>query len=196
MENSSKEVKRDLRKQVLSVRSRLSREEVADKSRRIFKRLTELPRYHSSRWIMAYMDFNNEVLTREFIGTCLSSNRRVAVPRVVDEGEKGKCLWACEIRDLESDLEAGTYGILEPKKDRLRRIDPCLLDLIVVPGVVFDLRKNRIGYGAGYYDRLLHSVGSQCLKAGVAFELQLVENVPVEEHDIPMDILITESRML
>lgn len=196
MRDLIKEAKKNLRKSILAARDTLTKEEIATYSEVIFDTLTGLPQYQSSRFIMAYVDFKNEVSTRVFIKKCLASNRRVAVPMVVDEGEGRKGLWACEIQDMEEDLEVGTYGILEPKKGKIRRIDPKLLDLLVVPGVVFDQQKNRVGYGAGFYDRFLKTVGNQCSKVGVAFELQVVKNVPVEEHDIPLDIIITENRII
>jgi 5-formyltetrahydrofolate cyclo-ligase len=70
------------------------------------------------------------------------------------------------------------------------------MDLAVVPGVAFDLERRRIGYGAGYYDRFLPRLRQDCLAVGVAYSLQLVENIQAGEHDIPMDAVITEDRIL
>lgn len=196
MEYNPGQLKKELRVQGLQQRNTLSGSEVEEKSRRIFSRLVELDQFNSSRVIMAYIDFRNEVATRDFIHQCLKQGKRVTLPRVIPKSEGKKGLWACEISDLAHDLEVGTFGVMEPKKEGLRRVDEMELDLIIVPGVVFGENKFRIGYGAGYYDGFLRNCSRKCLKVGVAFEQQMVEEVPFEEHDIPLDIIITERRII
>lgn len=196
MEYNPGQLKKELRAQGLQQRNTLSGFEIEEKSRKIFSRLVELDQFNSSRIIMAYIDFRNEVATRDFIRQCLKQGKRIALPRVVFESEGKKGLWACEISDLVHDLEVSTFGVMEPKKEGLKRVDEMELDLIIVPGVVFGENKFRIGYGAGYYDGFLRNCSPKCLKVGVAFEQQIVEKVPFEEHDIALDIIITERRII
>jgi 5-formyltetrahydrofolate cyclo-ligase len=90
----------------------------------------------------------------------------------------------------------GVFGILEPRKESARIFNPEEIDLVIVPGVAFDEHRNRIGFGAGFYDRFLESVRPSCAKIGIAFEFQIYDEVPVEEHDIPLDLVITEKRTI
>lgn len=188
--------KNSLRKSILHSRDMLLPEEVKLKSKRIFEKLADLKEYKESSIIMCYMDFRNEVMTADFIQESFNRNKRIAVPLVVRNRNGQRELLASEIHDLKNDLAQGTFGIREPVKDRIREIQPQELDLVIVPGVVFDIRKNRIGYGAGFYDRFLTRTKADCLKAGVAFDMQVLNEVPVDVHDVPLDIIVTESRII
>jgi 5-formyltetrahydrofolate cyclo-ligase len=101
------------------------------------------------------------------------------------------------LRDL-AELDVGRFGILEPRavlRERPdRNIDPCELDLLVIPGVAFDRRGGRIGHGRGYFDRLLIEVRESATLIGLAFDCQVFDHVPTEPHDVPMDLVVTESK--
>ncbi|NLD47053.1 MAG: 5-formyltetrahydrofolate cyclo-ligase, partial [Clostridiaceae bacterium] len=84
----------------------------------------------------------------------------------------------------------------EPDKKLTTRINPDIIDFVIVPGVVFDIKRNRIGYGAGFYDAFLKRLDPRCFKAGIAFEFQVYQQVPVEPHDVPLDTVITEERFI
>ncbi|MCX8131758.1 MAG: 5-formyltetrahydrofolate cyclo-ligase [Clostridia bacterium] len=186
----------EIRKTVLEKRLRLTADEVKEKSLLITSRLTQLGCYSSSRLLMCYLDFKNEVMTDAFINLCFRDNKKVAVP-FMEKSDSGRSfLVASRIKDMNKDLESGTYGILEPRKDKIRIVDPKDIDLVIVPGVAFDICRNRIGYGAGYYDRFLPVLRSDCLKIGVAFETQIVEKIETACDDIPMDMIITEKRSI
>lgn len=185
-----------IRNEILLRRDSLSEDEILSKSGSIFSKLVSSEKFENSRFIMVYSDFRKEVSTRCFIEECIASGKRVALPLVYNDGPQSRGLWACEIADMEKELEVGKYGILEPKKQEAKIVNPLLLDMVIVPGVVFGLNRFRIGYGAGYYDRFLCNVSKACLKVGVAFEIQVVESVPAEEHDIPLDMIITEERII
>ena len=188
--------KRLVRKSVLRLREMLSKEEVRIKSEVIINRLISLEQFSSSKLIMTYVDFRNEVATRNFIKICLKSGKRVAVPLVETHEDGSSIMTAVEIFNMENDLEHGTYGILEPKREKLRLVEPSDIDLVVVPGVVFDINRNRIGYGAGYYDRFLQNVRRDCFKVGIAFEQQIIGSIKQEEHDVALDLVITEGMIL
>lgn len=185
-----RELKKRLRQECLEKRAGLSQDEVREKSERIMARLFELDEFKKANFIMFYVDFKNEVMTQDAIAKALSMGKRVAVPKTVkDEG-----LWAIEIKSLD-DLSAGAFGILEPTKLE-NRVDPEELDLVIVPGVAFDRKGHRLGFGAGYYDRFLPKLRPGVKKIAVAFEVQLVDSVPAEEHDIRMDAILTEEQLI
>jgi 5-formyltetrahydrofolate cyclo-ligase len=100
------------------------------------------------------------------------------------------------IKDPEHDLVPGYYNIPEPDPGRCKRVESSEIDAAVIPGSVFDIQGGRLGYGGGYYDRFLVNDAPQAKRIGLAFELQVVDKVPVEPHDQPLDILITEKRIV
>ena len=161
-------------------------------SRQIFQRLTALPEYARAGTLMLYLDVRSEVRTRWFLPAAWGAGKQIVVPYCVD-GE-------IELFHLESldDLSPGTMGVFEPKvalRGRGRKINPAELDLIVIPGLAFDRRGGRLGYGKGYYDRFLHRTGGDATKLAVCFECQLFPNIPVLPHDIRMDLVVTENAL-
>jgi 5-formyltetrahydrofolate cyclo-ligase len=186
--------KKLVREEILNKRTLLTEQEAREKSKAIFGKLMNLPEFVESEVIFCFIDFRNEVQTRSFIKSCISIGKRVSVPLVVKDNKLNE-MWACEIANLEN-LSASSYGILEPIPGKFVKLKPSDIDFIVVPGSVFDIQRHRIGYGAGYYDVFLKQTRKDCHKFAVAFDLQVVENVPVEQHDIAMDKIITESRII
>ena len=160
-------------------------------SRQIFQQLAALPEYVRAGTLMLYLDVRSEVHTRWFVPTAWDQRKRVVVP-YCEDGE-------IELFRLDrfDELAPGTMGVLEPKPSLRRRpdkkIDPAELDLIVAPGLAFDRRGSRLGYGKGYYDRLLHRVRADATKLAVCFECQLFAEIPVLPHDIRMDGVVTEK---
>ena len=103
---------------------------------------------------------------------------------------------AYEILDLEKETTKGSFGILEPINEVVedkRLIKPEEIDLVIVPGVAFDKNMNRIGFGGGFYDRYLSLLKSSCKKVGLAYQFQIVEKIETEEHDMKVDMIVTES---
>lgn len=193
--------KTEIRKITLKKRELQSPGEVAEKSAAILKRLFSLEQFGEAGVVMAYMSFRNEVSTDELIRHCLSSGKRVVVPRVeksVPDASGGvvRSLGVYEIKEAGKDMVTGAMGIAEPDVSALRRVNPLEIDLVVVPGVAFDIKKNRIGYGGGYYDRFLPALRPDCLKAAAAFELQVYDSVPAAAYDYPVDIIVTEDRII
>ncbi|HHV28703.1 5-formyltetrahydrofolate cyclo-ligase [Acetivibrio mesophilus] len=186
--------KKKLRKEVLNIRKGLSEEEVIRKSKLITEKLISFEGFNNSNFIMAYMDFKNEVMTKFLIDHCLNLGKTVVLP-LIDSEDGTKKIFPYELKDREESVKPGTYGILEPVKQFSRKIDPKEIDLVVVPGVAFDVKGGRIGYGAGYYDVFLREVRDDCLKVGIAFDIQVFSSIPKEEHDMLMDAVITESKI-
>jgi 5-formyltetrahydrofolate cyclo-ligase len=185
------EVKAHLRKSVLDRRDAMDAGVRAASSRAIVQKIVGLAAYREARTVMAYAGFGSELQTDAFLRHTLNEGKRLLLPRV---NRQKKLLDVYEVRDPARDLEAGTWGIREPRPDRCDPADPRAAGFVLVPGVAFDARGGRLGYGAGFYDRLLSGgVSPQaCLVAG-AFETQTVEEVPMDENDVPVDVVVTEK---
>ncbi len=144
--------------------------------------------------IFSYVNFRTEVETRPLLEKLLKSNKIVTVPvtRV-----KEKRLDVIKIKDLERDLVPGYCSIPEPseKQCKTNRIEPEKIDVILLPGSVFDTRCGRMGYGGGYYDRFLSAIPG-ATRIGLAFALQIVEKAPLQPHDERLDYVITESGII
>ncbi|MBI4136946.1 5-formyltetrahydrofolate cyclo-ligase [Candidatus Roizmanbacteria bacterium] len=142
---------------------------------------------HDATNVCIYASFSEEVDTRKLIRILLNKRKTVTVPKIV-----GSDLELRQINSIEN-LESGTFGILEPKP-ACPLVDPTLVDVFIVPGVMFDRKGNRRGRGKGYYDRLLK--GAKAIKIGLAYSFQVVPRLPHKKYDIPMDIIITENETI
>ncbi len=180
-------MKTSLRKKVAAARDGLSPQVRDVASREIEKRLFLLPEFRAARTVMFFASFRSEVDTLPMIRETLKAGKRVILPKVT-----GKELALFEIGDLETDTVPGAWGIPEPIERRPASVDD--VDLMIVPGLAFDGKGNRLGYGAGFYDRILPG----CRKATVAlaFEVQIVSEVPVTALDIPVQKIVTEKRTI
>jgi len=186
-------VKKQLRQQIISRRNSLELAVREYKSALITRRVLGLPVWQQARIVMGYVSFGSEVLTPPLIRIALEQGKRVTVPLCLPEGRR---LLAAEIRDFPGDLRPGTWGILEPRPEILRPVDPVLLDLVLVPGVGFDRNGNRLGYGGGYYDRFLGSLRPGAPAIALAFAEQIVADVYPEAHDRPVDMVITDRELI
>jgi 5-formyltetrahydrofolate cyclo-ligase len=185
------ETKPSLRRRILGRRDAMDPCSRTALSRAIVRDIVETSVYRRSNTVMAYASFGSELRTDEFMRHVLHQGKILLLPRV--NHQKGS-LDVYRVRDPIRDLRAGTWGIREPKPDRCVRVNPYAIDFVLVPGLAFDARGGRLGYGGGFYDKLLADGLSPCawLVAG-AFESQMVEKVPVDEHDVPMDVVVTEN---
>ena len=184
---SGSPLKKLLRKQILTARDRLSPEERAAKSRMIAERLFALPEFTSANVVMFFSSFRSEVETGPMIRLALSTGKRVILPKV-----NGKELALYEIRDFDRDVVPGAWGIPEPANAMTARLDD--VDLVIMPGAAFDEQGNRVGYGAGFYDKLLSAFHKTTI--ALAFEAQIVPHVPADPHDVPMNKIVTETRTI
>lgn len=180
------ESKRNLRERLLKLRRSLDEKSRINLSRKVKSNLFGLDEYKKAETVMFYMAHDNEVETREMIMESLGE-KRVLLPKV--DLERGEII-PVEIKDLDS-LERGAFGIAEPTDKKAYR---GVIDLVVVPGIAFDLRGYRVGYGKGFYDKFLKRVSS--LKIGVAYDFQIVDRIGEDENDVPVDIIITEKRIV
>jgi 5-formyltetrahydrofolate cyclo-ligase len=160
------------------------------KSRAIGRRLRRLKMYRRAKTLLCYVAFDGEVETRAILRRALDDGKRVAVPVTVPSTKR---LLAVEIRDPDRDLDVkGHFGIPHPARTG-RRIPKAKLDLVLMPGVAFDRRGHRLGRGGGYFDRFLSRLPSRARRVGLAFEFQLMKELPVESHDLPAHAVVTEK---
>lgn len=180
------ENKKNIRNIVKYKRDSLSEEvkEVMDDI--IFNKIVESKEYKSAKTIFVYVSFQGEVDTHKFIKYALNDTKRICVPKIISKKEG---IRAVEINSFE-ELKKEAYGILEPDNFD-KKVDEKNIDLILMPGVAFDENGGRIGYGGAFYDRFLKNVSPKTLKIALAYDFQIFSKVPMEEHDIKIDGIIT-----
>ena len=192
IETAIRERKDSLRKQAHA--SRNAQENKDELSRRIVGAFMSLPEYALAETVMFYIDVRSEVRTRHDLALALTSGKTIVVPWCNADGE-------LELFRLDNmdELEVGMYKILEPRGELRslaeKQVNVETLDMIMVPGVAFDRRGARMGHGKGYYDKLLQHARSNTPLVALAFECQLFDEIPVANHDIFMDTLITEDHV-
>lgn len=173
--------KDDIRRKVRAVKSLLSQEDKAQAARSVFGRLEELAAFMLSDRILLYHSLPDELSTREFIDKWCDK-KSFFLPRVNGVG--------LDILPYDrSTLRLGAFQIEEPQGDDTTSIDE--IEMVIVPAVAYDRCGNRVGRGKGYYDRLMKD--SRALKVGVGYDFQFFDEIESEEHDVPVDIVITES---
>ncbi len=178
-----------IRKEILKRRESHPEPERLIKSAEIESRLFSLDAFAKARTVLFYAAKSDEVLTKGMILRALSEGKRVALPVVREQD-----LVLSEIKSFEGDLAPGKFGILEPKI--VVPVEPRKIEVVIVPGAAFDERGNRIGFGKGYYDRLLKRLEKRIPRIGLAYEFQIIPNIPAGEWDIPVHTIITEKRTI
>jgi 5-formyltetrahydrofolate cyclo-ligase len=185
--------KQRLRREVLERRNRLTTAQRVIRSADILQKLFELEAARSAAWIHFYVSSGSEVETTGMIAHAISRGKQVSVPKMERESKR---LLLSELKDPVRELSPGPKGISEPKPEFFRPVEADGMELFVIPGIAFDERGNRLGQGAGYYDRLLAGVSGRIPIVGLAFELQLVKGIPVGDHDVNVDWVVTEKRVI
>ena len=182
--------KKAFRKMALDKRNTLSEEEIKEKSALIKAHLENLDSYQKSNTVMVYLNFRSEVLTDELIENLFNQGKKVVVPISI----KGtRTLLLSEIKSLSDDLELDFYNIRVPKKESIKEVSPADIDFVITPGVAFSKDKYRMGYGGGYYDTFIEKLREDALTCALAFDVQIFDKIPKEEHDKQMDYVITEN---
>ncbi|MDH3288388.1 MAG: 5-formyltetrahydrofolate cyclo-ligase [Betaproteobacteria bacterium] len=182
--------KHELRKQVLSRRDALGAAQRALLSEKITARVLALSSYRSARCVMAYMSIGSEFETASFVSDLRGQRKTLVLPRA-RRGSQVLELYA--VRDLERDLTMGVWGIREPRPDMCRTVPLERIDFVLVPGVAFTARCERLGYGGGFYDQLISGFSRRPSLAAAAFGLQIVPELPVSPTDQCVDLVITED---
>lgn len=185
--------KKQLRRKILEIRDLFTADEIRKKSLAITENFVGLEAYQKAEMIMFFVPFRNEVDTRYLAERSMGLRKKVLVPRTIKEKRE---LIPSLLLDWDDDLVPGEYGIPEPPPEKLRPVEPRLIDMVIVPGVAFDLSGNRLGYGGGYYDRFFERLQEDTPLVAVVFDHQIVKRVPVDPWDRRVDAVVTEERVL
>ena len=186
-------MKKEFRKKVINLRKEKDKDFIKHNSDIITDKLLNLDCIKNAKNIMLYLDFNNEVSTDSLIKKLLNLGKIVSSPITLKEERK---LIPSQITDLKNGIQYGAYNIREPKPECSPAINIKDLDVIIVPAVAYDKNCYRLGYGGGFYDRFLENLRKDAVTIGIAFELQIFDEVPKEAHDAQLDYIVTESRIL
>jgi 5-formyltetrahydrofolate cyclo-ligase len=180
-----------LRKQMSARLAGQSAADVRAKSAAIWERLSVVREFAGATRPLVYVSKAREVDTHGLIRQLLAMGRNVCVPWF-DVARKRYA--ASGLRDFDADLTSGRFGILEPKPEAIRPATADQIDVALVPGLAFDETGNRLGRGLGYLDRLLQETSGA--RIALAFDFQLLGEVPTEAHDMRMDFIVTETRVI
>ena len=183
-------MKKDFRKQLIESRKNKDSEFISINSQIITEKLLSMDCLQQANTVMLYLDFNNEVKTDQLITKLISLRKTVASPVTIKDERK---LIPYEIINLKEGINLGAYGIREPNKNISNEIDVKNIDVLIVPAVAYDKNCYRLGYGGGYYDRFIERLRDDAITIGIAFDLQLFDSIPKEEHDAQLNYIITES---
>ena len=181
------ESKKDIRKKIFAERKLHTDEQIEAMSRTITDKVTALPAFKNADRILVYADYNHEVVTEYLIKEAWKAGKEVAVPKVV-----GKDMVFYKLTDF-ARLEPGYFGIPEPVSGEIVNWSKALM---IMPGVAFDRANHRVGYGGGFYDRYLEKMPEDCEKAILCRESLMCDEIPTEEHDERMDLVISENGII
>lgn len=179
--------KRVLREKMLNTRNSSSIEAIERMSENIQSSVMNMNEFMNAKTVAAYYPLGSEVSTLRILSTVLSLRKHLALPRVEDSDS----IMFAAVNDLDKDLETGKYKIKEPN-NRCQKIDE--IDLVLVPGIAWDEHGHRLGYGKGYYDRYLASITAASV--GLAYDFQVLENIPHEKNDFRVNLIVTEKRVI
>jgi len=182
------QVKQQLRKRMRAVRGALPISACETRSSEIAKRVVALTSFKAAKTVLAFASIRREVRTHAIMRAAWTAGKQVALPRVVERELHLHLVVA------ETELTEGSFGVPEPLEDA-PRISPETTDFALVPALAVDPRGYRIGYGGGYYDRLLPQLTNAC-SCAVAFDFQLIVEVPELPIDVPVDIVVTDERVI
>ena len=180
--------KATIRRLVLSRRGQLDPADRARRGAALVDRLIHLPEVSEADPVLAFVSITSEVPTAMLLEAVLKTGKRLLLPYVADDG----ALRAAAITSLD-ELEPGYRGIPEPRA-RLP-VSPDSAGVVIVPGVAFDEHCNRLGYGGGFYDVFLRAAGD-VPRIGICFEVQVVDSIPLDDHDEAVDVVVTEERTI
>ena len=168
--------------------SRMTDEQRADKSQKACKNLIDAPQFRNANTIMTYLSLPHEVDTSPFILCAWQHNKTIAVPKI---SWQQRHMIAVEINSLETGIATEAGGLRNPVTGVPVPLED--IDLIVTPGLAFDRKGNRLRRGGSYYDRFFSNEKLRAIKCGFSFSEQLLDSVPITEHDRPVDMIVTDE---
>lgn len=186
--------KQVLRQRIIALRDATDEFERAQWSEHILRRLTGMAAYRQAQTVLGFLNFGSEWLSDAWVRHALAEGKHVLLPRV---NKASRHLALYEIRDVDDDVAPGAYGIREPLIERCKPFEALgEIDLILLPGVAFDRTGGRLGYGGGFFDKLLARLPHRPHLIAGAFELQVVKQIPQEPSDHRVDSLVTENETI
>jgi 5-formyltetrahydrofolate cyclo-ligase len=187
-------LKQNIRKTILALREQLPPDMRAAYSAAISARIVKLETYRQASVVLGYMNFGAEFASELWIQQVLADGKKLALPRVNHHTNQLDLYW---VDDLENQLESGLWGIREPVVERCERLNTLNeVEFALLPGVAFTRDGARLGYGGGFYDKLLARMTHQPTLAAAAFALQIVAQIPQEATDVKVGWIITEQETI
>lgn len=183
--------KDSIRKQIIEQRDSIDINTKNQYDKNIFNSLVKSEWYKKANTIFAFVSFKSETDTHEIIKYAIQDGKTICVPRIKSK-QKGIEIFKIDSFDQ---LEKGYFGILEPLESCIA-VDSKDIDLILMPGVAFDRQGGRLGYGAGFYDRFLSNMSNSVDKIAVAYHFQVLDNIPMDEHDVRINGIVTEEETI
>jgi 5-formyltetrahydrofolate cyclo-ligase len=183
--------KTDIRRFILEQREKVNHHTREEWDKSVFLKLINSEFYKKASVIFAFVSFRSEVDTHRIIARALEDSKIVCVPKI---NSKEKGIEIFKINSLE-ELDSGYFGVLEPKEG-CPVVEPDDVDLILMPGVAFDRQGGRVGYGKGFYDRFLRNMNKKVDKIALAYDFQILDKVPMDEFDVPIDGIITNEQII
>ena len=185
-------MKRGLRKHMREVLSGLSRQDVLARSRLACAKVTAMPEFQSASAVMIYVSMPEEIDTLSIALAAWQHGKTVLAPKI---NLRQRHMIALQIRSLDSELVAGPYGIREPHYSEPWPSED--IDFVVVPALAFDRKGNRLGRGAGFYDRFFASPHLRAFRCGLSFREQIIDGeLPTTQYDQPVDAIVTDREVL
>jgi 5-formyltetrahydrofolate cyclo-ligase len=185
--------KSQIREEIAEKFAELSAKEIAEKTEAIENRLFDFANFLESKIALLYINNKHEVLSENIIKRAFIYNKIVVLPAYNAENFEMELK---KVDDIEKDLVPGPRDILQPDESRCKDVPIEKIDIAIIPAVALDEKGGRIGSGKGYYDRLIPRLAITTRKVALAFEAQIVPQVPIESHDRHVDIIITENRVI
>ena len=181
--------KKTLRKEILAKRDMFTREEIDLMSELIFEKVKKLYCFQQADTIMVYVSYGKELNTFNFIRDCINMGKRVVTPICKPD----KTMDLALTKNFPEGFVTTKTGIPEIPKDKAELIPPQELDLVITPGLAFTYSGDRLGYGGGFYDRMFEILEPNVVKLCPSFDEFVLDEVPTDEHDTPVDIIITPT---
>jgi 5-formyltetrahydrofolate cyclo-ligase len=185
--------KSQIRTDIADALAALSEKEIAEKTNAIEKRLFDFANFLEAKVALLYANNSNEVGTKNILARTHAYNKIIVLPAFNTDTF---AMTLMKVDALEKDLTAGPRGVFEPNPDRCKVVPIERIDIAIIPAVALDEKGGRIGSGEGYYDRLIPELSITTRKVALAFEEQIIPQIPIESHDKHIDIIITDKRII
>lgn len=181
-------LKSQIRKKLLAKRQSLPQKQTELSNKKITRKLRKTTEFKRAKIVLAYHPIHNEIDVTELI---LKTKKTFVLPRICAKSNRLHCHKVANINELKT----GKFNIKEPSTKH-PVIARNKIDLVLTPGIAFDKKGNRIGYGKGYFDKLFKTLSTDCIKIALAHDFQIIENIPAEKHDQKVDFIVTEKRII